>query len=433
MRRTLWKSTASLGRPATPLPPFVGGAVEAEESDTREGVGLTAKVLWVTRVADPERLGQHWWVLVDEGADGLGHGGALEAHDAGRLEQKEDSQRGCWIIPSSSLGGEGQDMSIDRSAGRVGRRGAMGRACPLISRRAAEVVEAEDSAYEGPRRLAQKTPTRPLVEAHLPATCSRASAASTKALRDAIAEAAHASRLSWCASFAVRAAEHDAMPYENADQLARWWWFCQRVWTNENDMRATYKHMKIRTSSAIASMAFAWAAAQQVPETLGRYQEALERFGKIERGHGVGFAAFNLWMYYVDPQRFAASPKRFEQGIPLLEQGLQRNTAVPHGLNAVGYAYASLQMLQEAQDWLAKGLEYDPDNPVIWNNIAAVWMLAGAFQNAAQGLEKALTLEPSNPMVVHNVLLLRRAAEPGVGSGVLDAAPQLELFFSRTT
>lgn len=52
-----------------------------------------------------------------------------------------------------------------------------------------------------------------------------------------------------------------------------------------------------------------------------------------------------------------------------------------------------------------RGLEYDPENPVLWSNLAVVarpklmrcpnevWMLAGAFQQAAQGLEKALTIE----------------------------------------
>ena len=43
------------------------------------------------------------------------------------------------------------------------------------------------------------------------------------------------------------------------------------------------------------------------------------------------------------------------------------------------------------------GLEYDPDNPLLWSNLAVVWIVAGAFQQAAQGLEKALTIELGLP------------------------------------
>lgn len=160
----------------------------------------------------------------------------------------------------------------------------------------------------------------------------------------------------------------------------------------------------------------------------GRYRDALERFEKVFRGHGVGFSAFNLWMLYVDYGFTLVSLSRFAEAIQALEVGLQRNTAVPHGLNALGFAHAHLQQLQEAQDAFAKGLEYDPDNPILWNNLAAVWMLAGALQQAAQGLERALLLEPQNPVIVHNAILLKQAAEAGGG---LTASPRLELFFSR--
>jgi len=160
----------------------------------------------------------------------------------------------------------------------------------------------------------------------------------------------------------------------------------------------------------------------------GRYQEALARFEKIMGGHGVGFSAFNLWMLYVDFGFTLTAVMRFEEAIQPLEYGLRKNTAVPHGLNALGYAYANLQRLQEAQDAFAKGLEYDPENALIWNNLAVVWMAAGVFQQAAQGLEKALTLEPNNPSIIHNAVLLREAAQT---RGALAARPRMELFFSR--
>jgi hypothetical protein len=31
-------------------------------------------------------------------------------------------------------------------------------------------------------------------------------------------------------------------------------------------------------------------------------------------------------------------------------------------------------------------LKWEPEQPYIWNNLAAVWMMAGAFEQAQQGL-----------------------------------------------
>ena len=96
----------------------------------------------------------------------------------------------------------------------------------------------------------------------------------------------------------------------------------------------------------------------------------LAAFGFLRRGHGVGFSPFNLWMLYVDYGFTLVALGRFEEAIEPLEKGLQRNAAVPHGQNALGmglkgplgavsmargYAYASLQQLQQAQDVLARG------------------------------------------------------------------------------
>merc|ERR1712232_170321 len=134
-------------------------------------------------------------------------------------------------------------------------------------------------------------------------------------------------------------------------------------------------------------------------------------------------------MLYVDYGFALVALQDYEAAITPLEHGLQRNTAVPHGLNALGYAYANLRQLQPAQDAFAKGLEYDPDNAVLWNNLAVVWTLAGAWQNAAQGLEKALLLEPENQIFVHNAVLLKHGAQ---NNGMVNGAPRLELFYTRS-
>ena len=39
-----------------------------------------------------------------------------------------------------------------------------------------------------------------------------------------------------------------------------------------------------------------------------------------------------------------------------------------------------LDMLQEAQGAFADGLKWEPEHPFLWNNIAAIWMMAGAFE-----------------------------------------------------
>lgn len=161
----------------------------------------------------------------------------------------------------------------------------------------------------------------------------------------------------------------------------------------------------------------------------GEYQKALERFEKIMSGHGVGLSAHNLYSLYIDYGFTLVTLKRFDEALPLLDQGLKRNLAVPHGLNALGFAHVHSQGLQEAQDAFAKGLDYDPENGQIWNNLAVVWMLAGAYQQAAQGMEKALLLEPDNPSFIYNAMLLRDAATLGTA---LAGTPRLELFFSRS-
>merc|ERR1712224_852830 len=152
------------------------------------------------------------------------------------------------------------------------------------------------------------------------------------------------------------------------------------------------------------------------------------RFEKILRGHMVGFSRFNLWMLYVDYGFNLVALSRFEDALQPLKQGLSFNTAIPHGLNALGYAHVNLNQMQEAQDAFAQGLEYDPENPIIWNNLAVVWMIAGALQQAAQALEKALVLEPMAPVIVHNAMLLKTAVERGV---MPEGQPKLDLFFSR--
>lgn len=143
----------------------------------------------------------------------------------------------------------------------------------------------------------------------------------------------------------------------------------------------------------------------------------------------VGFSAFNLWSFYCDFGFTLVSLQRFEEAVPYLEFGLQRNAAVPHAQNALGYAFAYLNQLQQAQDSFARGLEYDPENALMFNNLAVVWMLAGVFQQAAQGLEQAVTLEGEHPAFVYNIMLLKQAAQ----TGVLEGTPRLELFFSRST
>jgi len=160
----------------------------------------------------------------------------------------------------------------------------------------------------------------------------------------------------------------------------------------------------------------------------GRYQEAVQRFEKIMRGHFVGFSRFNLFGLYVDHGFTLVMLQRFEEAIPHLKHGLSLNLDVGHGLNALGFAYTHLRQLQSAHEVFIKGLEYDPDNSILWNNLAAILLLNGDLPQAAQALERALVLEPENHMVVHNIQLLKRAA----AAGVLDAAPKLELFFTRS-
>jgi len=159
----------------------------------------------------------------------------------------------------------------------------------------------------------------------------------------------------------------------------------------------------------------------------GQYSKALEQFQKITSGHLVGFFRFNLCMLYVDYGFALVASNRFEEAIPLLKQGLDFNLAVPHGLNALGYSYAHTLHLQEAQDTFAKGLEYDPENPIIWSNLGALYITAGHGQPAAQALERALTIEPHHEAAIHNAMILKH------GTNGMSSMPRYELFFSKPT
>jgi len=160
----------------------------------------------------------------------------------------------------------------------------------------------------------------------------------------------------------------------------------------------------------------------------GRYADALERFEKIFRGHLVGFSQFNLWMLYVDYGFALMMLRRFEEAVPLLQQGLNLNEDVPHGLNALGFCLTQLGHFPEGREAFERGLRYDPTNPWLTNNLGVAHALAGELKDGSDLIVSALAAEPSVPAFAHNARVLQTLLESGRWP---DEPLALELFFNR--
>lgn len=85
--------------------------------------------------------------------------------------------------------------------------------------------------------------------------------------------------------------------------------------------------------------------------------------------------------------------QRFQEGAKTLEQHLlglgDQMHAVPHLLNALGYAYFHIQDFAKAADLFQLSVEADKENPVPWSNLAAAMMVAGHYQQADDALNNA--------------------------------------------
>lgn len=109
---------------------------------------------------------------------------------------------------------------------------------------------------------------------------------------------------------------------------------------------------------------------------------------------------------------------RFQEGATTLEQHLQRvgfDWGAPHLLNALGYAYFFLEEYQKAGEAFEFAIRRDRDNPLLWNNYAAVQMAFGNFEVADnalnQGMDNLKTIdlhrEHQTNLIVTNIQILQ--------------------------
>jgi len=83
--------------------------------------------------------------------------------------------------------------------------------------------------------------------------------------------------------------------------------------------------------------------------------------------------------------------KRHAEGVAVLEQHLRSTTPESgHLFNALGYAHFFLRDYARASLAFQAGTRVDPENPIIWNNLAAALMSGGEFQTADDALVRAM-------------------------------------------
>lgn len=103
---------------------------------------------------------------------------------------------------------------------------------------------------------------------------------------------------------------------------------------------------------------------------------------------------------------------------------------ISHLYQPPSVAFYHLNALQESQNAFVEGLKWEADQPFLWNNLACVWLMAGALEQAEKGLAKAFEAEPNNPVFLYNVQLLQHLAN-GAHDILEKHKPRVDLFYNR--
>ena len=181
----------------------------------------------------------------------------------------------------------------------------------------------------------------------------------------------------------------------------------------------------------------------QIHAERDEFEKAYSRFVKIANGHGIGFGGFNRFLFLVDFGYTCVALGRYDEAIPLLQEGLDLNLDVPHALNAMAVAKvrlaeqadsskAYMSLLQEAVHTLETGLRYDPGNIWIWNNLAGVLLMGREVKGAVNASSRALMIGLSYGGAPESVMRNARIAlATGEGFSSTPETPAVELFFHR--
>eukprot|EP00927_Polykrikos_kofoidii_P073499 TRINITY_DN6952_c0_g1_i2.p1 TRINITY_DN6952_c0_g1~~TRINITY_DN6952_c0_g1_i2.p1 ORF type:complete len:739 (+),score=84.73 TRINITY_DN6952_c0_g1_i2:97-2313(+) len=143
----------------------------------------------------------------------------------------------------------------------------------------------------------------------------------------------------------------------------------------------------------------------------GLYDEALERFLKIQNGHRIGFYK-REFLWITDFGYLLVKLERFQEGARLLQAGLRSYPLNCFAWNALAVAQSMSDELEHAEQSLSEAIRCDPSSCITWNNLAVVYSLRNSGQQALQALQHALTLNASHPIIRFNALVFTGQAKP---------------------
>jgi tetratricopeptide (TPR) repeat protein len=170
----------------------------------------------------------------------------------------------------------------------------------------------------------------------------------------------------------------------------------------------------------------------QIDVESGRFQEAYIRFHKINDGHGIGFGLFNRFLLAVDFGYCCIALGKYSEGIVYLQEGLQLNLDVPHGLNALGYGLWKLNDLDGALNAFLTGIRYDPKNIWLLRNAAAIYLLKGDIQNTVDYVNQAIqTSVDIYGDVLDIIVPIAVATQAKIEGRQVVGGVEMELFFTR--
>ncbi|WP_296423609.1 tetratricopeptide repeat protein [Yoonia sp.] len=97
------------------------------------------------------------------------------------------------------------------------------------------------------------------------------------------------------------------------------------------------------------------------------------------------------------------------------QQGLNVDT-----LSAIGSANLQLGRLGQAERWLRRATEEDPDFPPAWNNLGVILMEKGEISEASEVFRRAFAADNGNSDEIRDNLRLALANLENPGDNVLD-------------
>lgn len=105
--------------------------------------------------------------------------------------------------------------------------------------------------------------------------------------------------------------------------------------------------------------------------------------------------------------RTHAKFNEWPQAIACLRSAFAAKPATAADEAELGHYYNNNDQLEDAQECFSRGLELDPNNVDLWNDIGSVQIALGDFRNAQRSFDVALSLKPDAIDPLRNMALIR--------------------------